>query len=156
MSATSRLDATTRDDEHARPGGVDALLDEPGVLVDVVDADRIAVDGTPDRDEQLEEATGHRRQAVDRDVAGSAFDRLGAAGVAGDALARVGARDRRPDREAPATELGGARVDDPAVARPDVDPADLARERQLLELGVDRRVAGRSEVEAGLLEPGST
>ena len=36
-------------DEHSRPRRVDALVDEAGILVDVVDADRIAVHGAADR-----------------------------------------------------------------------------------------------------------
>ena len=51
-------------DEHAGPGGVDPLLDEAGVLVDVVDADRIAIDGAADRDEQLEIVPGTAGRAL--------------------------------------------------------------------------------------------
>ena len=66
MRATSRLDATTA--TMNTPDRVPSMRCsmQARVLVDVVDTDRIAVDGTPDRDEELEEAAGHRRQAVDR------------------------------------------------------------------------------------------
>ena len=116
-----------RDDEHAGSRAVDPLFDEPGVLVQLVDADRVAVDGTPDRDVQLEEMTGHRGNPFDR-LVGSVVPiaRPALIGVARAALAGVGARDRGSDREAPAAELWGARIDDATVPRPHVDPADLA------------------------------
>ena len=142
MRPTSRLDATTRDDEHAGPRGVDPLLDQAGVLVDVVDADRIAVDGAADRDEQLEEVAGQRRQAV----AGPA------APVPVVAIARrSGRRCRRHRRWRAAARSRSAgrgarrRSNRRSVRRVTrVDPADLARQGQPLELGVDRRVARRS------------
>ena len=58
-----------RHDEHDGPGGVDPLLGEACVLVDVIDADRIAVDGAADRDEHVEIAVRQWWQAVDPDRA---------------------------------------------------------------------------------------
>ncbi len=57
-----------------------------------------------------------------------------------------------PDREPSSAQLGDVRVDDPAVARPDVDAADLARKRQPLELRVDVGIA-RARRGRGLTRP---
>ena len=138
------------DHEHTQAGRRDAFLDAAGILVDVVDADGIAVDHPSDRDEQLEIATACERlgtgPGVTRCVRGVGID------VAGHPIARIRAREQWTDRKALAAQFRRARVDDAPVARPDVDAADLAGQDQPLELGIDIHVARGIEVEARLVE----
>jgi hypothetical protein len=143
-----------RDDgneEDAGPGRGDAILDQPCILVDVVDTDRIAVDDAADRDEEFEVVPRERRHCVDpcRATGGHV-----SVEVAGDAVPRVRRGDLRSDRETPVTEPDDVRIDDPSVARPDVDPTDLARLGESLELGIDRRQMWCPQIEARLPQLG--
>ncbi len=115
-----------RQDEHAKTRRVDAGFDPLCVLVDVVHADRIAVDHPPDGDEQLEIATRQGRVRAGLDVVGGcpAHPRVD---VARDAFAGVRAAQLGPDGEPPSAQRRIARIDDPTVARPDADAAQLAR-----------------------------
>jgi hypothetical protein len=84
--------------------------------MDLVDADRVAVDAAADRDQDLEHLAGVRSGQFGSDVRPVAID-----GVTGECIGEGGA-----DREAATADGGIGGVDGTTVARPDRDALDVA------------------------------
>ena len=124
------------DDEHVPAGLVDVGEDRRRILVDLVDADGLALARQPDRQVHLEDLV--REAPLE-------FVLLGGRG--GEACLEVAFERLLEvviDLELPAAQGGEVGRDDRAIGRPDLDPEDLAGGDEMLELAIDRCCFRRS------------